>query len=217
VDAEEWRTQLARGVARRVRHYRLKRGLSVQKLADICTEEYGLPIKRTVLANFEAGRRPALSVAELLILARILRVPPVLLLFPVGQEAETEMLPGTSVDTWSAAKWFTGESEEIPGDGEEPQDAEAVRLYREHEQAVEAWHEVQRKIKAFLGAVGEEIERAEPNPELVKDDRLWDAAATELRNSEETIRGVRQRMRAHELTPPTLRAGLARIEQKGDG
>jgi transcriptional regulator with XRE-family HTH domain len=217
VDAEEWRAQLARGVARRVRHYRLMRGLSVQRLADICTEDYGLPIKRTVLANFEAGRRPALSVAELLILARILRVPPILLLFPVGQEAEAEVLPRTSADTWSAAKWFTGESEEIPGHTEEPQDTEAIRLYREHDQVVEEWREVQRKIKAFLGAVGEELERAEPGPEVLNKERLWDAASTELRNSEEAIRGVRRSIRAHGLTPPTLPDEMARIEQKGDG
>jgi transcriptional regulator with XRE-family HTH domain len=215
VDAEEWRAQLAGGVARRVRRYRLKRGLSVQKLADICAEEYGLPIKRTVLANFEAGRRPALSVAELLILARILQVPPVLLLFPVGQETGSEVLPGTSVDTWSAAKWFTGETEAIPGETEERQETEPVRLYREHEQVVEEWREVQRKIKAFLGAVGEEIDRVEPEPHIASV-RLWDAAATELRNSEDAIRGVRKRMRTHGLTPPSLEAEMARIEQKGD-
>jgi transcriptional regulator with XRE-family HTH domain len=215
VDAEEWRAQLAGGVARRVRRYRLKRGLSVQKLADICAEEYGLPIKRTVLANFEAGRRPALSVAELLILARILQVPPVLLLFPVGQETGSDVLPGTSVDTWSAAKWFTGETEAIPGETEERQETEPVRLYREHEQVVEEWREVQRKIKAFLGAVGEEIDRVEPEPHIASG-RLWDAAATELRNSEDAIRGVRKRMRTHGLTPPSLEAEMARIEQKGD-
>lgn len=216
MDAEEWRAQLAGGVARRVRRYRLKRGLSVQKLADICAEEYGLPIKRTVLANFEAGRRPALSVAELLILARILQVPPVLLLFPVGQETGSDVLPGTSVDTWSAAKWFTGETEAIPGETEERQETEPVRLYREHEQVVEEWRDVQRKIKAFLGAVGEEIDRVEPEPHIASA-RLWDAAATELRNSEDAIRGVRKRMRTHGLTPPTLEAEMARIEQKGDG
>lgn len=216
MEAEEWRAALVRAVAQQVRRRRLEVGLSVQKVADICTDEYGVPMKRSVLANFEGGRRPALSVVELLALARILAIPPAELLFPVGRERDVEVLPGERTDPWTALKWFNGESDRLPSDTEFTQDNAAVRLYREHEQAVEEWREVQRRLKAFVSAMGEEMRSAEYIPGSVNRAPLWDAAATELRNSEEAIRRVRQAMRAHELTPPDLGDGLARIDQMGD-
>jgi transcriptional regulator with XRE-family HTH domain len=216
VEAEEWRSGLVQAVAQQVRRRRLEIGLSVQRLADICSEEYGVPMKRSVLANFEGGRRPALSVVELLVLARILAIPPAELLFPIGREKEIEVLPGKRTDPWTALKWFNGESDRLPSDTEFTQDNAAARLYREHERAVEEWHEVQRRVKAFVSAVGEELKRPEPTPDSMNRAPLWDEAATELRNSEEAIRRVRKTMRAHGLTPPDLWDGLARIDQMGD-
>lgn len=67
-----------------------------------------MTIKRSVLANLESGRRTTISVPELLILADVLGVPPLMLLFPIGWEQATKALPGTITDPWHAAQWFMG-------------------------------------------------------------------------------------------------------------
>ena len=80
----------------------------MQKLADK-TEELGMPIPRSVLANLESGRRDTVSVAEVLVLAAALDVAPIELICPVGFDKQTEMLPGRMMDPLSAMRWFTGE------------------------------------------------------------------------------------------------------------
>jgi len=98
-------------IAREVRRYREGQGqrprMSAQQLADR-TEELGMPIPRSVLANLESGRRETVSVAEVLVLAAALNVAPVELICPVGFDKETEMLPGRAMDQLAARRWFTG-------------------------------------------------------------------------------------------------------------
>ena len=57
--------------------------MSVQKLADV-TDELGMPIPRSVLANLESGRRETVTVAEVLVLAAALDVAPIDLICPSG-------------------------------------------------------------------------------------------------------------------------------------
>jgi hypothetical protein len=61
------------------------------------------------IANLESGRKRGLDVAELLVLAAALDVPPVTLLFPGLPDADTEKLPGQTVSAVAAMLWFTGE------------------------------------------------------------------------------------------------------------
>ena len=75
----------------------------MQKLADR-TDELGMPIQRSVLANFESGRRETVSVAELIILARALEVAPLELLIPAGG---VEMTPGVTWSPQDASQWFS--------------------------------------------------------------------------------------------------------------
>src|SRR5690606_27496481 len=77
-------------------------------LSDRC-RDLGHPIGRSVIANFESGRRPTVSVAELLVFGKALGVPPVALLFPVAFEDTARPLPDRTVSTWQALRWFTGE------------------------------------------------------------------------------------------------------------
>ncbi|MER5473745.1 helix-turn-helix transcriptional regulator [Streptomyces sp. NPDC002685] len=204
MDEEEWRARLVQGVAQQVRRYRLERGISVQKLADICTEEYGLPIKRSVLANFEGGRRPALSVVELLVLARILNVPPVQLLFPVGLEETTEVLPHKSVDTWAGLQWFTGEASHLPGDAPDAapvEGAAAVRLFRRHDRLVAEWSNNNRQLqKLFTAAPGS------PEANMVR------LASQTLQSIGEALKEVREQIRRQGLKPPQLQADLAYVD-----
>ena len=85
--------------------------MSAQQLADR-TRELGLHVIRSVIANLENGRRDNISVAELVILARALDVPPVLLLYPVGCEDTVEVSPGEQLPPWDALQWFTGASDQ---------------------------------------------------------------------------------------------------------
>lgn len=214
VDDEEWKSRLIQTVAQQVRRRRQELGLSVQKLADICSEEYGLPIGRSVLANFEGGRRPALSVVELLVLARILAIPPAVLLFPIGREAELEVLPGVRTDPWTALKWFNGESDRLPSDVEFTQDNAAVRLHREHERLVEDLFAIRREIDMIASTRGREDLRqfrGESDPDAI-DDRLLELKAQRLRETATSISAVRSEMRRHGMTPPQMGAEAAYVE-----
>lgn len=161
-----------------------------------------------MLANFEGGRRPALSLVELLVIARILEVPPVQLLFPVGLEETTEVLPDKVVDTWAALKWFTGETPQLPDDrptDAAEQSAAPVRLFRRHDQLVADWQRSNRQLQEMLATAG-----AAPDSHLVQ------LASQSLHQLGESLQEVRRQLRRRGLTPPGLIPELAYIEAGDD-
>lgn len=83
--------------------------MTVQRLSERCTE-LGYPIPRSTLTNLELGRKEALVVQELVVIAEALRIPPVELLFPALVTGQTEFLPGQTTMTWHALRHFTGET-----------------------------------------------------------------------------------------------------------
>lgn len=110
MEQQGWPERLAARVANEVRRYRLNLNLSAQQLSDRCTE-LGMEIPRAVISNMENGRRTSVSLAELLVLAAALDVPPASLAFPVGYDEETEALPGTPTPPYEAVRWFGGEEQ----------------------------------------------------------------------------------------------------------
>jgi hypothetical protein len=66
-----------------------------------------MPIPRSVLANFESGRRGTVSVAELLVLAGALDCPPVELIVPLAPDGAVELLPHRLSSAREADAWFT--------------------------------------------------------------------------------------------------------------
>jgi transcriptional regulator with XRE-family HTH domain len=106
---DDWPARVARLVAGEVRrHRRMRRPrMSMQQLADR-TDELGMPIPQSVLANLESGRRDTVSVAEVLVLAAALNVAPIDLICPVGFDKQAEMLPGRAMAPLIARRWFTG-------------------------------------------------------------------------------------------------------------
>lgn len=208
---EPWAAQIAKVVAGEVRRHRLRRGMSAQQLSDACAR-LGHPIARSVLANFESGRRPTVSVPELLVFAQALEVPAIQLVFPLGHEEAVDALPGKSVSTWAALKLFTGEADRLPGDMEST-DTEAVRLYREHDRRVNEWVDSREKMLNLLDT---------SDPEMVKlrsetDSGGRGAPLVELfrqstQRAEDAIRTVRQTMRDRGLIPPDLGPWGAAIE-----
>lgn len=104
----DWAIRVTHVVAAQVRRYRKERGLSAQRLADRCAE-LGMGIARSTLADLETGRRDSVTVAELLILAAALEVPPVELAVPLARREQVEILPGVEIPVWDAARWFRGD------------------------------------------------------------------------------------------------------------
>lgn len=204
--------------------------MSAQELAD-ATERLGLPIGRSVLANLENGRRPTISVAELLVLAAALRVPPIELVFPVGHVEHVEIpfdlktpaglppLVTLPVDTWSAVQWFTGEQvirATNSDDGRNhlitgiKQSASPIALYREHDAINQEWWQSKdgaRKARSAADAASDDEER---DSALARADTL-ERKALDL---ERELTKVRQEMRRADISPPSLSRSLSHIDDE---
>lgn len=100
-----WAEDTTHRIAAAVKALRGKR--SAQWLADR-TAELGHPISRTAISNLEIGRKHAVDVPELIVLARALGVPPLLLLYPEMPAGKVDVLPGHQTSSWAAAQWFAG-------------------------------------------------------------------------------------------------------------
>ena len=110
---EPWPASLTHAIAGQIKRHRTGQKLSTQQLSDACSK-IGMDIPRTLITDLEIGRRAHISVAELLVIARALDVPPLLLIFPVGTSTGTEVLPGQDRPAFRAAQWFSGEGS-FPG------------------------------------------------------------------------------------------------------
>lgn len=104
-----WTGRLAASVGERVKHYRTTREprMSAQQLAD-ATEKLGHTLTRATIAGMESGKRGTVTVADILVLAAVLDVAPVLLVFPVGTTRPVELAPDTYMDPLDAADWWSG-------------------------------------------------------------------------------------------------------------
>ena len=106
-----WSTETTQRIADAIR---ARRGSnSAQWLSDQ-TAELGYRVTRSRISDLETGRRNRIDVTELMMLARALGIPPLLLLYP-GTPGETvRPLPPTESGTpestsIDAAMWFSGE------------------------------------------------------------------------------------------------------------
>lgn len=211
IEPERWRAVIAVTFARQMRRRRKQLGLTAQELADICTDQYGYPLTRSTLASLESGRRSALSVTDVLVLAHALRVPPLQLLCPTGFEEEVEILPGRQVPALDALRWFDGEQPGLPGDpGDRDADTETLGLHRTHQRLVEAYQARQADVRRVLAAAGDALQAADHQGVTQR----LDIAAEMLRGAEEPLRKVRQRFRDVGLTPPPLPGSLARLDEQ---
>jgi transcriptional regulator with XRE-family HTH domain len=122
--SKDWGRELTHRVAAEVKRRRGEH--TVQWLSDR-TADYGLRISRSRISDLERGDRGGLlGVAELLVLAAALDVPPLLLLFPGVPGEPVELLPGRVVESWDAARWFTGEE---PSPAENPDHTPAKNIW----------------------------------------------------------------------------------------
>jgi transcriptional regulator with XRE-family HTH domain len=118
--------------------------MTAQQLADEIAA-LGGKLTRQAVSKIENGDR-GVSLEEVLLLGRALRVPPLLLFLPVGRVAEMEAIPGDVVDTYAVAKWATGAGP-YPGPRELDENglatwrdgAAPIVLYRDHERWADVW------------------------------------------------------------------------------
>lgn len=104
----DWQKSMTDAIGREV--LRLRGDRSALWLSNR-TEELGFKVSRSGISPLETGKRQSISVAEWLILAAALEVPPLQLLFPYYPTGEGEVLPGLNEETYKAGKWFVGDVE----------------------------------------------------------------------------------------------------------
>jgi transcriptional regulator with XRE-family HTH domain len=196
-----------RNFAANVKRYRMLRGWTQPQLAERC-KAAGLDWDRSIIANIEAGRRASVSLQEILALAYVFTVPPVLMIFPLGLVNEVEVPPGRVVETWHATRWFTGE-------------ATAVELV--DRQPGETVDEVQVRVDAYTaGKAPITLFRAHDLRLEVYELAVDDAAQSpESRHEQQRaqkalrdLRAVRADIRRHGLRPPELPADMKHVDDR---
>ncbi|ARG75774.1 hypothetical protein A4G30_16155 [Mycobacterium kansasii] len=103
-DATAWMKELSQRIALQVRTTRDKQGLSAAELA----ERTNGAITRDTIANIESRKQRPINVAELIILAKALGVPPLSLIYPYLVDSPVDDAPGMSATNGEAALAFCG-------------------------------------------------------------------------------------------------------------
>jgi transcriptional regulator with XRE-family HTH domain len=165
VMTQDWVEGLHRRIAAAIKSARANR--PAQWLADE-TERLGYPISRAAIANYESGRKKSLDIAELLVLAAALRLPPVTLLFPQLPDGPVEVLPSIDTTSWDATAWFSGE-ESSPDD--EPwttsKEYQLLRAVRERREQLLATAQFIELLQRFARTAIDEKRTITPNdPEM---------------------------------------------------
>lgn len=100
-------------IASRVRKYRQERGWSIRELAERCTSTGASTLTQASLTNIERGLSAssgrgsrAVTVTELLSLAFVMEVPPVMLMLPLGEHDEVEACPGLTLRSLDLMRWL---------------------------------------------------------------------------------------------------------------
>ncbi len=202
---KDWQAGVTGRVAEAVRRFREERGMSAQDVAAACAK-LGYPIARNVIANLENGRRSSVDVAEVLVLAKVLGVPPVVFLVPLGEVGEIELLPGSMYNTGEALQWVCGE--QMP-DHEPANDLELrfqeIRFYNETlhglQRTISSSEEYRRKVATARDAAAREV-----NVKLVNQ---FDEIIGDYSQEIQDRRGL---MRQKGITPPTLPSDLAYLD-----
>jgi transcriptional regulator with XRE-family HTH domain len=164
---QDWVEGLHRRMAAAIKSARASR--SAQWLADE-TERLGYPISRAAIANYESGRKKGLDVAELLVLAAALRIPPLTILFPELPDGPVELLPCVQTTSWDAAAWFSGEASS-PDPTNDPwptsTEYELVRAVRERRSQLLATAQFFELINRFARTAEREKKPVDPwEPEM---------------------------------------------------
>ncbi|MDO2969558.1 DNA-binding protein [Mycobacteroides abscessus] len=142
---DAWAAELVRRVGRAIKDAR--GGRSAAWLSER-TAELGYRVPATVISKLDSGHRGSvLGVAELVVLAAALDMPPVALLYPDLPDGEVEMLPNRPARSIAAARWFSGEVRRASIEGAvDPAQIDAERENMRRIQLSRRRHELQSAI-----------------------------------------------------------------------
>lgn len=200
--------------------------MTAQALADKCAE-LGHPLDRSVIAKLEKGHRNTVTVADLLVLAKALGVPPALLVYPLGVEPIMETLPGERRPTWDALRWFTGaaafptekpDPEPGPFKGTDKDDrawgvsSAPLTFYEDHDLRVTKWLWEHKRVGVIEDAARKAVTDQERD---AHEDRLRDVRER-LAELEHDVATLRQNVRDHGMIPPPLPSALAAMIGEND-
>ncbi|GAB4962835.1 helix-turn-helix domain-containing protein [Mycobacterium avium] len=101
---QRWARDLNARIRQAIRDEREKQGLSAAAVAE---RTNGF-MSRDTLANLESGRKRAVDVPELIVLAHALGVSPLALIYPDLVDIEVEARPGVTMTAGDAALAFAG-------------------------------------------------------------------------------------------------------------
>ncbi|MFD5724691.1 helix-turn-helix domain-containing protein [Streptomyces sp. NPDC058368] len=219
-----WMERYTQTVAAELRRHRERRGMSAQELADECAR-LGSPIQRSVIANLENGRRASVGVAEVLIFAAALRVPPGLLISPVGQVPAVEYLPGQEGDPFAVLQWVAGattmdgEASDVTGN--------PLPLYDELTELLSEVLDNREKIESLVEITGNLAERHEAllarrralgdefNSLRADSDRATEKLSSEGEVSQVALQEARQLLDRMKSVNAEMTATSAEIEKIG--
>lgn len=99
-------------VGAHIRDVRQRLGWSAQKLADECQGAGAAHITKAVVTNLETRRRGgrAATVEDVFLFARVLGVPPLLLMVPLDAGDVLEVVPGVELGPIDAVNWAAGDT-----------------------------------------------------------------------------------------------------------
>lgn len=206
--SEHWPGVFTARVVQAMREARRAGGLTMGDLAQGCADRGHPEITEQTIKNLETGRRASMTIADFVVLADALGVPPVTLLFPLGIDATVEVVPGREVSTWDALAWFTGET---PTAQPAPQGTarELLDLFRSHGDLVAA-------ATASTALAKERRREASTTLDRTRRTALLERAAGYEEHAFEDctdLRAFRTRMRERDLVPPALPPDLAFVDQ----
>ena len=201
----EWPKALTSIQGRLIAHHRERRGLKHAELVAM-VNDLGLDMKRTTLINIEQGRRKTITVPEVFAFAYALQVPPILLLIPLGNVDQVEILKGKTVSPWTAAKWVEGRTLlDEPIDGvipvDSPQRASFDALL--HHAEILMWHQFIDKLQHEILSLRRRRDESLP-AEMVGYDEEIELKLVQLRS-------WRKRILDSNLIPPAVWPDLAAV------
>jgi transcriptional regulator with XRE-family HTH domain len=171
------------------------------------TAELGYAVSRNAIAKIEGNLRSGkIDVAEVLVLAAALDVPPVLLLFPqVSTEGGGDVVPGLFTKDDEAVRWVSGQASlpqkydlsnrRLEGQPNPPNDGvDLIAAMSLHEQALETRISLVHHLQTAQDAAEAEVAQRM----LQKNSEQIEAARKQIRDAREALWGMRGQFDAAE-------------------
>lgn len=217
---DDWEVRFTKQIVRTIAHYRDLRGLTTEQLAVKCSEAYGEPgkVKGNTLNGLFAGKRKSIGVAELLVFARALEVPPIFLFLPMATGEEVEISPDDKIYAYSAYTYVTALRRPLLEYKLEPETYRDLYPFSDESVILDAFarhetslNELRMTTEEWLGAL---MVEEEAKGKMKYSDK-WHAERRKMtRERLQMLSDARFKLRAKGATPPPLPAALSFVDQE---